>query len=450
MSKKLDLAKLKQTINFYPHPIQRQILSEMGRFTVVASGKRLGKTVMAAYLALRELFYPYHSVWVVAPTHDLTSRVWEYLDQWIDRYFGGDSGLVRVNKHEKIIENNATGAKLWTKSGEAPSSLLGKGLDLVIIDEASRLDNGIWDGYLRPNLMDKNGRAFFISNPFGFNWFYDLYLLGGPESDREKYADYISFKFPTAVEDEQGNVIGTNNPYAVKVEELQAIKATTPPDIWRSEYLAAFQEGAGQLFKRFDRCIDDFTYVTDPNDYFEPPQPGHLYCIGIDIAKVEDFTVICIIDRMTHRVVGFYRTNGMSWELMSARIKRYSEEYNWAMITLDATGNAGDMFTETLSSMGVNVDTQYKYTNKSKIMLIDKLSMFLEGGKIKFPKIPELINELRSFTYNITGSGNLQYGSSKHDDCVNALALACWNLNEEPLGTDNSRNVIRPRLRNMG
>ena len=452
MSLQLDLAKLKQTINFYPHAIQAQILKEMGRFTVVVSGKRLGKTVLAAYLALRELFYPYHSVWVVAPTHDLTSRVWEYLEEWINRYFGGDSGMFRVNKHEKIIENNTTGAKLWTKSGEAPASLLGKGLDLVIIDEASRLNQGIWDGYLRPNLMDKNGRAFFISNPFGMNWFYELYNKGTIEGRHKiENKDYISFEFPTAIEDEiTEEIIGTNNPYAVQVEELKAIKSTTPRDIWKSEYMAKFMEGAGMLFKKFDRCIDDTIPIEDPNNWVEEPKDGHLYCVGVDIAKVEDYTVICVIDRMDHRLVAFHRVNNVPWEAMALKVKNMSEKYNYAMITMDATGNAGDMFVESLSSMGVNVDTEYKYTNRTKIMLIDKLNMMLEGGKIIFPRIPDLINELRSFTYSITASGNLKYGAYKSDDCVNALALAVWNLNEEPLGGDGfSGGIASPRRRNM-
>lgn len=378
-------------------------------------------TILAAYLGLRELFYPYHSVWVIAPTLDLTSRVWEYLDLWIDRYFGGDQGPFRVNKADKIIENKLTGARLWTKSGESPESLLGKGLDLAIIDEASRMKKGLWDGYIRPNLMDKKGKSFFISNPYGFNWFYDLYLKG---TDEKRLAedgdpDYISFKYPTAIENERGDVIGTNNPMAIDVEELRRIKANTPIDIWKSEYLATFQEGAGMLFKNFTRCIDDKIRVEDYNNWFEQPDSSHLYTIGVDIAKVEDFTVMCVMDRMTHRLVGFYRINNVTWEMMATRLKQYSERFNNAIITLDATGNAGDMFVESLSNMGVGVDTEYKYTNKSKVALIDKLAMYLQDARIKFPHIPQLVDEIRSFTYEVSDrTKKMHYGSSKKDDCV--------------------------------
>jgi phage FluMu gp28-like protein len=214
--------------------------------------------------------------------------------------------------------------------------------------------------------------------------------------------------------------------------------------------MATFQEGAGMLFKNFDECIDDFIKFDDPNHWFEDPIPGHLYTIGVDIAKVEDFTVMCVMDRMTHRLVGFYRINNVTWEMMQLRLKQFSEKYNTAMIILDATGNAGDMFVESLANIGVTVDTEYKYTNRTKVMLIDKLGMMLQDKKIRFPRIPQLVNELRSFTYMVNeDSGKMKYGSSKKDDCVNALALACWDLNDQPLGDDGGGGMWRPKRRNM-
>lgn len=447
--KELNLGQLKQQIGFFPHPIQKEILKNQGRFTVVVGGKRLGKTILAAYLALRELWIPDHQVWILAPTIDLTGRIWEYLSLWIDRYFAGDDGPFRINKQQHIIENKTNGAKLWTKTGENPAGLLGKGLDLAIIDEASRIDNGIWDGYIRPNLMDKKGRAFFISNPFGFNWFYEVYLKGTPEGRLEN-PDYISFMAPTAVEDKDGNVVGTNNP-TIGLQELQGIKKSTPPDIWKQEYLSVFQEGAGQRFKGYQDCIDKSVRVEDPSDWSEPPIPGHLYFLGVDIAKVEDFTVITVVDRMNHRVVAFYRVNQISWEFMRSKVKEISEKYYGAEICLDATGNQGSQFVEDLFHMGVNVDTEFKYTNTRKQMLVDKLAMLMDRKKITFPNIPQLILEIKSFSYHFSTQGSMILGSSKKDDCVNSLALACWKLNEEPLGGDSGPSGIwRPRVGRFG
>lgn len=440
MAIRLNAKALKEKIKFNPHLVQRQILEGMSRITVVASAKRLGKSKLAAYLALKELFYPYHNVWIVGPNYELASRVWDYIEEWINKYFEGSNGPFRINKHDRIIENETTGAKLWMKTAENPESLLGKGLDLVIIDEAARIDQSIWYGYIYPNLGDKMGRAVLISNPFGLNWFYEEYLKGLPEK-RVEDPTYVSFHFPTAIEDSKGNVIGTNNPHGAPVEELVRLKKTYPRDKWISEYLGVFQEGAGQVFKGVDKCVDPSIPIADPNEWFEPPRNGHLYTLGIDIAKLEDFTVLCVIDRMTHRLVGFWRINGVAWDVVREKVKEVSAAYFDAEIILDATGGAGDMFVENLAEIGVNVDTEFKYTNRTKILLMDKLSLILERGQIKFPRIPQLIHELNSFTYHLTDSGTLRYGSSRKDDCVNALALACWNLLDNPLGEDGFNSV---------
>jgi len=448
MPKSVSFSALKEKIHFRPHDVQKEILKGMRRFTVVASAKRLGKSILAAYLALREMFIPRHTIWIVGPNYELASRVWDYVEEWIDMYFEGEQGPFRINRHDRIMENETTGAKLWMKTTENPTSLLGKGLDLAILDEAARIDEGIWDGYIRPNLMDKKGRGFLISNPFGYNWFYEKYLWGTPEG-RIEHPEYISFSFPTAIEDENGEILGTNNPYAVTVEELTALKRSIPRDIWTAEYLGEFKEGAGQRFKKFDQCIDETIVVEDPNEWFENPQCGHLYFIGTDIAKVEDFTVVTVVDRMTHRMVGFYRVNNLSWEFMRKKVQDISNKYNNAEIILDATGNGGSIFSEDLRNVGANVDTDFVYTNKSKTLLIDKLAILIDRKKIMFPRIPQLIQEIRSFSYHFSPSGNLIYGSSRKDDCLNSLALACWKLNEDPLdaSVDNNNLVIRPQRR---
>lgn len=443
----LNLSALKETIKFYPNELQKAVLKNMDRFTVVVSGKRCGKTTLCAYLALKELFLPYHVVWVIGPNYEVASRVWDYVAEWIDRYFDGEKGPFSLNRHEKKIECKLTGAKLWMKSAEEVSTLLGKGLNLAIIDEASRIDSGIWDGYIRPNLMDGGkGRAILISNPFGFNWFYEIYMKGTSEG-RLDNPDYVSFHFSTPIEDANGEIIGSINPDAVSVKELKSIKRSIPRDIWNSEYLGLFREGAGSLFRGVDKCVDESIAIEDPQEWFESPVPGHLYSLGVDIAKVEDYTVICIIDRMTHRLVGFYRNNNVSWEYTREKLKELSIRYNDAEITLDTTGMGGDIFVENMAEIGVNVNTEFTYTNKSKMLLIDKLILFIERGQVKFPRIPALVNELKSFSYSLTDSGNIKYGSSRKDDCVAALALASWNLTDEPLENIIGGSIFSSRKR---
>jgi len=77
---------------------------------------------------------------------------------------------------------------------------------------------------------------------------------------------------------------------------------------------------------------------------------------------------------------------------------------------LDSTG-VGDPIYDELRRDGLNVEG-FRFTASSKEQLINNLSMLIEQGKLHYEDIPELINELEIFEYQITPS----------------LALAAWGL----------------------
>lgn len=68
----------------------------------------------------------------------------------------------------------------------------------------------------------------------------------------------------------------------------------------------------------------------------------------------------------------------------------------------------------------------FKFTNEPKAKLIESLSIAIGQKQLSFPSIPELINELHAFGFEILPSGRMHYcaPSSLHDDCVIAPALA--------------------------
>ena len=65
------------------------------------------------------------------------------------------------------------------KSADNLSSLLGEGLDWLIVDEAARLKSEVWQSHLSQRLVDKVGWALLASTPRGANWFYKLYPRSG-------------------------------------------------------------------------------------------------------------------------------------------------------------------------------------------------------------------------------------------------------------------------------
>lgn len=282
------------------------------------------------------------------------------------------------------------------KSADDPTALLGEALDLLIIDEASRVKEIAWTGSLRPTLADRKGQAVFISTPKGKNWFYQLYLRG-----LNNDGIYQSWQLKSEY-----------NPYLDK-EEIAQAKIDTPLT-FTQEWEAAFLEDAGQVFRKIRE---------NATGAFEEPQEKIRYVMGTDLAKAEDFTVSFVVRTDNQRVVAWDRFQGITWDMQIPRIASLSKRYNNARILIDSTG-VGDPVYDTLRTAGAVIEP-YHFTNPSKENLIRGLMIALEQNEITYPEIPELINELEAFEYTQGTTGMMRYSapSGFHDDCVIALAL---------------------------
>ncbi|MFP3468031.1 terminase large subunit domain-containing protein, partial [Leifsonia sp. SIMBA_070] len=65
------------------------------------------------------------------------------------------------------------------KSADNPKTLVSKGLDGVWLDEASKMKEQTWTGYLSYALADKGGWSVWTTTPEGMNWFYHDIVLNG-------------------------------------------------------------------------------------------------------------------------------------------------------------------------------------------------------------------------------------------------------------------------------
>ena len=66
--------------------------------------------------------------------------------------------------------------------------------------------------------------------------------------------------------------------------------------------------------------------------------------------------------------------------------------------------------------------------------MIEKLAMFLENGYVSYANVPDIVEELDAFEYEVTASNNVTYSapSGKHDDIVLAMALAVQQMEMTP------------------
>ena len=160
-----------------------EVLFDPARFKVLACGRRWGKTLLTSLIALAVLMQVNRRVWIVAPTYDLTEKVFRELYNILVNQLKvikpGKVGKARNQKGDYYLQT-PWGSVLEAKSLENPDSLAGEANDLVIVDEAALVPNidDIWTQMIRPTLMDKEGSAIFISTPRGKNGFYKMFMYG--------------------------------------------------------------------------------------------------------------------------------------------------------------------------------------------------------------------------------------------------------------------------------
>jgi hypothetical protein len=405
-----DKALLKK-IGFEPTEPQWDILKEANekRDITICAGTRFGKSKLCAYIAFKHLLADNQKIWIVSLTYDMSMKIFNYVLEFASAY---NKELLRGATTRQPARFHIKEWNSWIecKSADNEQSLMGEELNLAIIDEAARMKPDIWERFLSARLTSRQGKSFIISTPFGQNWFYDRYL-------RTKEApDGASFHFTSK-----------DNPY-FPAGEWDRQKSILPKDIFDQEYEATFLSDAASVFRNIEECIK--------TDIYTEPMGGHKYYMGLDLAKFNDFTVITVIDATTHEMVYHDRFTKIPYTLQKERIDQVARKYG-STIIIDAL-NIGAAIGDELRALGRNVidfkavGTVSKDDNLkgSKQQMIEKLSMFLEQRNLYLLPVPELIDELKTYSYHLSPSGNLIYGAPEgyHDDCVSSLGLSIWPL----------------------
>jgi hypothetical protein len=406
--KRINDEALLERIGFKPHkgqiPIIEAIKDPKIRDFVLVCGRRFGKTFVAAYAAFRELLKPNRKIWIVAPTSDLTQKTFSYIIRFLSKIYEPGEYKITSKPYTKLVMANGTW--LECKTADNPVSLIGEELDLLIIDEAARIAPMVYERELAATTMSRKGRTIFISSPKGKNWFYN--------------------KYKSIEKDDHGfvwNAPSSDNPENTP-EELERLRKTLPEAVWKQEFLAQFVDSGAEVFRNIREI------VLDKELCYEEPIPTHRYILGVDIAKLNDWTVLTMLDKQSHKVVAWDRFQRVDYPIQNNRIASLAKKYNNARIILDSTGG-GKVLNDFLTREEGLIIDDFNFSNKSKINLIDKLGQYIENKSVFIPNEPVIINELEVFGLDYTDGGTLIYSApvGRNDDCVCSLALAVWGLN---------------------
>src|SRR5437868_2001728 len=130
-----------------PHAGQQVVLDSTARFRVMNCGRRWGKTVLAAKIALAACRKPGQMVWWVSPTYRITKRGYEeILRQLPDGLLAKDAPPAsNFDAGRAVILLFKNGTKLEFFSAERPEGMLGAAVDFCVMDEAAIMPMRIWN-----------------------------------------------------------------------------------------------------------------------------------------------------------------------------------------------------------------------------------------------------------------------------------------------------------------
>lgn len=263
-------------------------------------GRRGGKTVIAALHGAFETLRRDSTGWIIAPTHDLTSRCWECLHRILCRngpihpampWTKGLGLKADIDTNQPYRLRFPWGATVSGKTtqGDGKKSLDGESLTWFVWDECAYSDD-VWEDHLMPNLADRRGWALFIGKPYGDNHFKRKWDLGNPKSAQRDpvwyschYTSEVNFEAQPGVKD----------------SFIEARRNWTQ-ETFEQEWLAEFTSFAGQVYKEFreDLHCADLQYDPDLPLYqaidFGTTNP--FVCLWIQVTGGD---VIRIIDEWT-------------------------------------------------------------------------------------------------------------------------------------------------------
>lgn len=342
--------------------------------------------------------------WYVAPTYKQAKEIIWKDPEMLNKYLPEE--IVDKKNDTELAIYFKNGSVLSVKGADDPDSLRGPNPFMTILDEFSLMKPAVWEEIIAPIAF---------ANPDAQVWF-----VGTPKPTgafAQKIHEEAKTKkgwFAYTLTADESNILSK--------EMLEEAKSTMTQTAYEQEYLCKWFTDGGVVFRGVEDCID-------PNIKVNPSLDGRFkYKFGIDLAMHVDWTVCAGVNKQTHKLEVWDRYNQIDYNLQKARIEALLRRYGNSEANVDATG-VGEPIVQDLQAQGLNING-IKFTAPLKYALVNNLALWIEQRKIKIPNIPELVEELKIFGYEITPSGKIRYGAPEgyHDDCVMALALAVWEL----------------------
>lgn len=412
-------------LEYKPHRGQVQIHAAVERvpLAIASCGVRFGKTMAGgaemAYQGIlpRPNNTPKHDFmgWCIGPTHDLANLVFMQTYDYLNLFLRGN---IKLNKTDGVMEFRNLGGgrsrimRRSTEQAEGRKRHVGYAVDFMVVDEASAVNDSVWEQQLRTRLVDRKGRVLMISTPEGRRGIFAENFRRAAHNEK-----IIAVRLPS-----------WTNPFLDK-EWIREQRDTMRELLFRQEFMAEFVAHEGQVFPEdiLDKiCVAEFE---EPNGHGD-------YVAGLDLAMSGgDYTVLIIgrpkrAGETRPKVCLVERFHKLPIEAQLTRIAARLEAYGGAMCKVDATG-LGDPIVNQMVNAGMPVQG-VKFTGTSKPYMVNNACALVEREGITLPSqmtSPAFYEELSIYEWKERHSNSVRLTaaapSGAHDDAVAAFLLFC-------------------------
>jgi len=344
--------------------------------------------------------------------------------------YSTDFHIVRETQREFRFSNGRS--IICETVGDSGESIRGYTAGDIILEEAGSIKDSIVQEVIMPMGATTKAKMIKIGTPRGKNHFFEA--TKNPTYKVHLY-DYT-------------HPVRENLITQTYIDEM---KRVTPDIIFRTEYGAEFIEDMDAFFgyDLIEKGRDESIYKPETTRFY----------LGADIARLgQDSTCLMIINvdlQNCAHVVEIVEMNKTTLDVVIEKIKDLHAKYNFRRMFLDETGlGAGvtDMLAKVYNMPRIQQGAAMtgfpkqkefgdkivgvRFTMQSKLDMFSNLKVLMENSKVKYPGHLKLIAQLRDFRYEITENQSVKLHHSEYgfDDYVDALALACKEVNTKAVG----------------
>lgn len=220
----LDRVAFVEELGIIPDRWQENLLRSGLKRVLLNCSRQSGKSTMAGVIALhRALYHPGSLVLILAPSE----RQAKELFSKVAEHFRALGHTIQTDSHRKLGMLLANGSRIEALPGSEKTIRGFSGADLLILDEAARVDDGLYHA-IRPMLAVSGGALMMLSTPYGKRGVFYEAWVGSEDWDRYEVP---AVDIPRISED-----------------FLDEERRSLPPFVYRQEYECSFEETEDQVF----------------------------------------------------------------------------------------------------------------------------------------------------------------------------------------------------------